>query len=172
MEIDKGFVRDQILTIPGMRQAMAEQNYDEVFRLCQSTKKKMQLAQALFKSNVKFLPYMTEIPESLFRGCEDMMSVIIPGNIKKIGDLAFMGSGLQVVTLEEGIEEIGRGAFAQTPLKEIHLPKSIKKLGELICGKANVFCFLTQEELDRITENNDITTKNLTNEETGDSLNH
>ena len=38
MEIDKDYVKQEILTIPGMREAIRNQNFDEAFRLCRSTK--------------------------------------------------------------------------------------------------------------------------------------
>ena len=94
MEIDKDFIKVKVMTIPGLREAMREGNYDEVFRLCGSPKKRMQLAEALTISGVKFLDKMTEIPDSLFRGSEAIGSLEIPANIKKIGHMAFFGSTL------------------------------------------------------------------------------
>ena len=47
MELDKLFVKEQVLTIPGIKEAMAADNYDEVFRLCGTTRKRNMLARAL-----------------------------------------------------------------------------------------------------------------------------
>ena len=178
MELDKNYVKTDILTIPGIREAIRNNDFDEVFKLCGTTRKRMQLARALNASGVNFLNSMTEIPESLFRGYTGMYSIKIPSNIKKIGDFAFMGSGLQAVIIEDGVEEIGRGAFAQTALKEIHLPKSVKEMGELCCGKAKVYCFLTAEEYknwrdahtDYWTNKNRISQNDVINEETGEVI--
>lgn len=170
MELDKLYVKEQILTLPGIREAMRENNYDEVFKLCGTTKKRMQLARALNSSGVNFLQHMTSIPESLFRGCDTLLSIKIPGNIKEIGDFAFMGSGLQAVTIEDGVEKIGKGAFAQTAVKEIHIPKSVKELKELSCGKARVWCFMTEDELLEASLGCRPTTGNVINEETGEVL--
>lgn len=173
MELDKVFIKEEVLSIPGIREAIRDRNYDKVFELCKTTKKKQQLALSLYLSRVDFLPYMTSIPESLFRGFSDLKSISIPGNIKEIGDLAFFNSGLDEVDLGEGIEKIGDGAFSQTNIKEIHLPKSIKELGQSSLGKARVYCFInTFEDLNRSEYSyGHFTVNKILNTETGKPLN-
>lgn len=164
MEIDKDYVKQEILTIPGMREAIRNQNFDEAFRLCRSTKKRQQLAMSLYLARVDFLKSLSEIPESLFRGFDSLTEIEIPGNIKSIGDLAFFGTNLEKVTFAEGLEKIGDGAFAQTKIKEVHLPKSIKELGSSSLGKAVVYCFLNTKAFNNCTVNE------IINEETGELL--
>lgn len=165
MELDKTFIKEEILTIPGIREAIRDHKFDEVFKLCKNTKKRQQLALSLYLARVEFLPYMTSIPESLFRGISEIKDVSIPGNIKEIGDLAFFNSGLENVEFGEGVEKIGSGAFAQTGIKEVHLPKSIKELGENCLGRAKVFCFITDVEAPAYSWGN-FTVNTVSNEET------
>lgn len=76
--------------------------------------------------------YCTSLKELAFR--EDKPVVII-------GDEAFRGcSGLIVVELGSGLEEIGSRAFADcSGLKEITLPKSLKKIGSAVFANATNF---------------------------------
>lgn len=114
---------------------------------------------------------MTEIPDSLFRGADNINGIVIPGNIKVIGDLAFFNSSVSDVVFKDGIEVIGDGAFSQTNLKEAHLPKSIKQIGQNALGRAKVFCFLTHDDLTLSDFAYAQFTKNtITNEETGEDL--
>jgi len=169
MELDKNYVKTEILTIPGLREKLRENKYDEVFDLCKSTAKKRQLAASLYFAKVDFLKYMTRIPDSLFREVENMTSITIPGNIKEIGDLAFFGTGLEEVKFEEGLEKIGNGAFSQTKIKEVHLPKSVKELGQSALGKAVVYCFLTSDKVMEPEFNfGQFTANDVINQETGE----
>ncbi|MBQ6627975.1 MAG: leucine-rich repeat protein [Methanobrevibacter sp.] len=149
VEIDKDFVKQEVLTIPGMREAIRENNFDKAFELCRSVKKRQQLAMSLYIAKVDFMPYITKIPDSLFRGFQNLDELTIPGNIKEIGDLAFFGTPVSKLEIAEGVEKIGDGAFAQTKLREVHLPQSVKELGQNSLGRAKVFCFLTQEQIAR-----------------------
>ena len=47
MELDKLFVKEQVLTIPGLREAMEANDYDKVFELCGTTRKRNMLARSL-----------------------------------------------------------------------------------------------------------------------------
>ena len=54
----------------------------------------------------------------------------VPEGTKKIPDFAFCGMGsLKEVILPEGLEEIGRYAFAYAGLEAVTLPRSLKTLG-------------------------------------------
>lgn len=152
MEIDKELVK-KFLNTPGARQALREGDYDKLFELCGSQKKRSNLAAALYSSNIDFLSKMSNIPEGLFRNCDLLYDIVIPGNIKEIGELAFFGcSNLSTVKIEEGVETIGAGAFSQTKIKEVVLPSTIKKLGEMSFGRAIVLCNFTKEQYDASVE--------------------
>lgn len=172
MELDKDFVKSEILTIPGVREGIRNNDYDKVFELCKSIKKKQQLAMSLYAAKINFLKYMTSIPESLFRGAENLSDITIPGNIKEIGDLAFFGSSLNEVNFEEGLEKIGAGAFSQTKIKQVNLPKSVNHLGQSALGKAEVYCFLTKDDLGKSEFSfGDFTVNDIISSETGEVFN-
>ena len=62
---------------------------------------------------------------------EEMSSeLILPSNLKEIGDYTFSGcSSLKSVTIQEGVTKIGKGAFSNCHnLKSISIPKSLKKI--------------------------------------------
>ena len=64
-------------------------------------------------------------PLSAFGDCTALTSVVIPGSVKRIGNLAFCRcSSLSRVTLCEGIEEIGLDSFGKCPITSIQLPHS------------------------------------------------
>ena len=55
--------------------------------------------------------------------------VTVPSHIREIGDGAFYAAkGIQSVTLPEGLEIIGPGAFGECSLTEISLPASLKEI--------------------------------------------
>lgn len=58
-------------------------------------------------------------------------SFVVPSTVKRIGADAFACAGLASVTLPEGLEEIGWGAFAYNEaLTEIRLPDSVRTVGD------------------------------------------
>ena len=171
MELDKEYIKNEILTIPGVREGIRSSNYKEVFNLCRNIKKQRQLALSLYYAKVDFLKYLDSIPDTFFTGATDITELVIPGNIKVIGALAFANSSLAKVTIEEGVEQIKDGAFAHTKVSEIHLPKSINSLGDYALGKSRVYCYLTKEDLDKPTFNfGSFTTGDVINADTGEVI--
>ena len=77
---------------------------------------------------------VTSIGQSAFIGCRRMTSVTIPDSVTKIGDNAFMDSGLASVTIPRSVTSIGKGAF----YKCTRLTRSIF-LGNAPSGGADVF---------------------------------
>lgn len=147
----------EVLDISGMRLAIKNNDFDGAFGLCKNAQQRAVLAMGLTGAGIDFLKYMTEIRPAMFRYASNLVDIIIPGNIKKIGDFAFFGSSLQSVQLESGVEVIGDGAFAQTDVTEINLPSSIKSLGEMSLGKAKAICDWSKEETkEKVTNYNDI----------------
>ena len=64
-----------------------------------------------------------------FAGNENITSVIFPETVIAIENYAFFGcTNLKSVTLPNTISEIGEGAFANTALTNIVIPKSIKNI--------------------------------------------
>jgi hypothetical protein len=71
---------------------------------------------------------VTEIFESAFADIE-IISLIIPSGIKKIGDWAFSGNFLKDFTIPKTVTEIGAGAFMDNRLTAITIPGSVRKIG-------------------------------------------
>ncbi|MDO5112697.1 MAG: leucine-rich repeat protein, partial [Clostridia bacterium] len=85
------------------------------------------------------------LPESLeylegyaFASCEALTEILLPGSIRNIGPYAFRGCPLHTAVLEEGIEQVGDYAFADTALAAVQLPQSLKRVGK----GAFLFCEL------------------------------
>ena len=56
--------------------------------------------------------------------------IVIPNSVKTIGNKAFYEcKNLTSVTLEEGLESIGKECFSNTAVTEIIIPKSVKMIG-------------------------------------------
>lgn len=74
---------------------------------------------------------LTEISKECFFNCKVLGSIEIPRSVKKIDTRAFSHClGLQHVTFNEGLEETGMGAFWYSGLTELHLPSSMRIVGE------------------------------------------
>ncbi|MBR1820540.1 MAG: leucine-rich repeat domain-containing protein, partial [Clostridia bacterium] len=69
---------------------------------------------------------------------DELTEVVIPGNVKRIGDSAFsLCDKLTEVVLEPGVEEIGAEAFQNCEvLAHITLPDGLKRIGDLAFHKS------------------------------------
>ena len=74
--------------------------------------------------------------KKLVAGCK---TSVIPadGSVTQIGNCAFMFSGLQEVTLPEGLETIGDSAFLNTFIEKIDIPDSVTKIGSFAFYQCN-----------------------------------
>lgn len=65
----------------------------------------------LYLANIDVLNYVTDIPDSCFRGT-DLISIVIPDNIQKIGWTSFGGcKNLESVTIPNSVAYMDLGAF-------------------------------------------------------------
>ena len=72
----------------------------------------------------------TEIPESTFQTCSNLIEVILPPNTETIGALAFnQCSRLEYVYLPDSITSIGQAAFSNSAIKSFTAPKNLKEIG-------------------------------------------
>ena len=89
--------------------------------------------ELLSLSNVYSLEIGTginELPYHFVNNCDNLNNVVIPGNVKTIGILAFYESqGLYNLTVEEGVETIMYGGFANCGLTNVTLPNSLRSIG-------------------------------------------
>lgn len=76
------------------------------------------------------------LPESLdsmgsaaFTSCHRMSAIRLPSSLKTIPSCCFNNTGLQRITIPEGVERICRDAFCDSPkLTEVHLPATLRVL--------------------------------------------
>ena len=72
---------------------------------------------------------VTQIAGGAFMYRNELKEIEIPAAIEKINYNAFAMSGLEKVTLNEGLKELDAYAFAgNDSLKELAIPKSVKKI--------------------------------------------
>ena len=73
---------------------------------------------------------LTEIGLGAFARCSNLTHLRFPDGVRKIGDYAFLKTGLRELVLPESLENIGKGAFADcTGLKKIVIPPGVKEIG-------------------------------------------
>ena len=83
---------------------------------------------------------VTRIGTGAFYGCAALEEIVIPGSVKHIPDKMFQQCSIElyVVTLSEGVQTIGNGAFDTCrDLYKIDLPESLTSIGEdafRLCG--------------------------------------
>ena len=72
---------------------------------------------------------VTQIAGGAFMYRSELKEIEIPSAIEKINYDAFANTGLEKVTLNEGLKELDAYAFANNDnLKELAIPKSVKKI--------------------------------------------
>jgi hypothetical protein len=86
------------------------------------------------------LPEQLEtIPWSCFARSPNLETVILPSNLKIIGNFAFEDCGLIRIDLPYGLEEIGTGAFSRNDnLSEISIPNSVHTMGSGVISSTSV----------------------------------
>lgn len=73
---------------------------------------------------------VSKVPYHFVNNCDELRSITIPGNVKTIEMLAFYESqNLFNVTLEEGVETIEYGGFANCGTSNLSLPSSLRSIG-------------------------------------------
>ena len=94
---------------------------------------------------------LTKIGIGAFLNCTSLKHITIPESVTELGWKSFMSSGLETLTLEEGLEIIPNDAFGGTQLREIVLPSSVTELGsQAFGGCANLENVILNEGLVKI----------------------
>lgn len=70
------------------------------------------------------------IPDKMFSGRTTLENIVLPKNLKAIGNYAFTNCSLKSVVLPNTLESIGIEAFEGNGFKDINLPESLKTIGE------------------------------------------
>lgn len=82
------------------------------------------------------LPSTLEIiGDKAFMNCENLKTLVLPANVKTIGECAFYSSGLTHIELNDGLERIKDEAFMLCrDLKSIFIPASVYDIGQYALG--------------------------------------
>lgn len=77
---------------------------------------------------------ISEIPNDCFGGCSQLEEVILPVNLVRIGESAFVGAALKTLNLEETkLEELGSSAFNScSALTQVTMPSTLKTMGQAV----------------------------------------
>ena len=91
-----------------------------------------------------------EIGNYAFNSCSGLTSLVFPDSLRSIGTNTFVGcSNITSIILNEGLEEVertnlgGYGAFAGTKITTLHIPASVKSLGENIVAGCDTIQTIT-----------------------------
>ena len=76
-------------------------------------------------SSITFPNTLTNLGNDSFSNCEALKNVQIPNSVTNWGQNVFMHSGVETLTLAEGLTKLGERAFSGTAIKEITLPNSL-----------------------------------------------
>ncbi len=71
---------------------------------------------------------VTAIGASAFNGVKGIKELVVPQQVKSIGENAFASSSFNRITLHDELESLGEGAFSGSSIKEFTLPKSIDEV--------------------------------------------
>ena len=75
---------------------------------------------------------ITEIPEKAYYQNKEIVRVVLPSSVKRIGAYAFMECGLISVLFSNSLISIGKGAFScARSLESIVIPDSVTTIGDL-----------------------------------------
>src|SRR5574344_1819111 len=118
-----------------IKKALDNNDFDYIYQEYEKinfgvTTRTSDLTQVFLKSNIDFLPYITEIYKEMFRGL-DIKSIAIPNNIKIINKNSFLYcETLDSVTIGDSVTDIKDFAFyACKSLKSVIIPSSVTKIG-------------------------------------------
>ena len=74
---------------------------------------------------------LRQIGEKAFSGCTHLMQLVIPGTVERVGTLAFANcAGLERVRIEPGVQALGPSCFSRcTGLTRVDVPSSLTAFG-------------------------------------------
>lgn len=101
--------------LKGQTKLLEEGNFDELYSRYQREVDLLStpLTELLINAGIEPLDYLTHIPKHYLQYNESIAEVVVPENIKGIGDSAFEGcNGLTSITIPDSVTTIGSFAFS------------------------------------------------------------
>lgn len=136
---DVTFIGDNAFSA-GNAQAMMFSTLYIIGREREQTVTEMINGQSYTYAKDSLLPSKLEhIGSGAFKGTSAFTSINMPSSLRHIGDEAFLTASQSIhnnggpalsLTLNEGLEEIGKNAFSGTRIEEVTIPNSVSKLGD------------------------------------------
>lgn len=82
---------------------------------------------------VRFSPHTTKLPSRALRetGIEQ---ITLPEGLESIEDYAFDGSALKEITLPKSLKTLGKYAFQNSNLRRLEIPWGVTKIGDSFCA--------------------------------------
>ena len=144
-EEDKRAVAKFFRENPEAKDLLDDNKLDELydvwfFKHPGDTRSESLLTTVLLVSGIEILDHLTKIPCRCFIDLSQLESVVIPNNIKVIGDMAFgHNTWLEKIIIPNSIEEIESWAFFDCPsLRDgVTIPASVQFMGEGVFGYCN-----------------------------------
>lgn len=83
---------------------------------------------------------ITEIPNECFSGCSKLEEIVLPSNLIRIGNSAFVGTALKTLNLEETkLEELGSSAFNScSALTQVTVPSTLKTMSQAVFMQSGI----------------------------------
>lgn len=85
-------------------------------------------------NTVKFGSGLTRICERAFSACKNLKKVVLPDRLERMDSSAFSNSGLESITLGNGLNSLSDCVFAYTPMQEIHIPDTVTQIANFVFG--------------------------------------
>jgi len=109
-----------------------------------------------FQGNKKITSFelpesVTEISRGAFQSCTGLTELDIPAHVKEVAIEAFRGcSNVKKVTLHEGLETAGQGAFSGVPITEIYIPSTLTEATSAFYGHNELKKVTFSSQLNRV----------------------
>lgn len=128
------------LLMKNYQKELETNNFDAIFKKLDRNTRPYAARFLLQDVGIPILDYMSSIPEYMFIGRVNGDSVgfrgtiVIPGNIKKIGESAFIYTSYETVKMLKGIQSIGKGCFFGSAVKTVIFPEGLTKIEKQVCS--------------------------------------
>lgn len=127
--------------------------YSDVFYGCESLKTLTVDEENQYFKSVDDVIYNKDMTTLiLYAPKKEDTSFSVHATVKTIDAYAFQYSGLKAVTLPDGLEKIGYGAFISSSIESIKIPASVTNLGTLVFSKCKSLTSVVFEDSITIKE--------------------